>query len=569
MPNHSLLSEVTVESRGEGSSSEEEDEFGQEPEQEGHDIETSQPSLDNVDLDAIMRGPTPIKLRNLISIMESKEVGFDTEDEDDDMGPLEVEDDGAEERKYRRLSQHLAESSDEKEDVEDGGGDDDSKKRSMLPPKISARPNGSTSNAKDPVGSRTDVIPTSDSDDMRVSFSGAPDSTKALPEGNGKAAEALDLDKPSDTSPIGGTSLLCNKTEANNDPIEPADDLVESMHGRAFDIDPIEATTPPGLKATIPLSPVIHSTPKSGVVKRMKNRHGQHPNPSQIPVRADDPEMTRRAKVATGTGSDQLSIRGGTGRTRADLPHVSSQPVGRGATFAKMNGNAATPFHSQPLPKIPTSLAKWDVIRESSPSVMTDEIDRSSPLLDGPVEILGELAGQASDQNDVGERSDDGSADKSRKPLFELTESLVPFPDSQGNSPLQNHLDVPASQVPFPYSKYNAPIQKRFEVVEDSEFETDGGEKEKKTVAKGRRSIAPYRKLSDIAASQSALFSQSTPVVPRPSTLTSRKVWQADDADDETSSSDSDGGSQSHIPEAMRAGRLRSKKLKGLLGLNY
>jgi len=561
MPSNSLLEEVTVESRDEGSSSGEEDAFGHEPEQGRYDVdvEMGQPSLDGVDLDSIIRGPTPIKLHNLISTMESKEDESETEDEDVDMDPLEVEDDDVEERKYRRLSRRLPESSEEQEDDEDGGGDDDSEQRSMPPPKQSisnalpssgglklfARPNDSISNAKE-ARSRTNVIPTSDSDDTRVSVSGAPDGNKDLAEDDGKSAEAQDLDKPSGTPPAG--RLSPTHIETANDPIEPADDLVEE--GGAFDLDLIETTTPPGLKTTLPLSPVIHSTPKSGVAKRMKTRHGLYASPSQVPVpvRADEPEITRKAKVAAWT---QPSNRNGIGATRADLPRLSSQPVRKSAAVAKTNGHAATPSHSQPLPKAQTSLARWDAIHEPSPSIMTDEIDPSSPPLDGLGDILGELAGKASDQNDIdiGERSDNDSA-TSKERLFTLT----------------------ASQVPFPYSQYNAPIQKRIEVIEDSssmESEADGGvEKKKRAVAKTRKSMTPYRKLSDIA-SQSALFSQSAAVLPGSSAVASRKAWQVDDSDDETSSSDSDGGNHSHIPEAKRAGKLRSKKLKGLLGLHY
>lgn len=561
MPSNSLLAEVTVESRDEGSSSEEEDAFDHEPEQGGYDVdvEMGQPPLDGVDLDAIIKGPTPIKLDNLISTLELKEDESETEDEDVDMDPLEVEDDDVEERKYRRLSQRLPESSEEQEDDEDGGGDDDSEQRSMSPPKqnisnalplsgglkLSARSNDSISNAKE-AGSWTNVIPTSDSDDTRVSVSGAPDGNKELADDDGKSAEAQDLDKPSGTSPAGRLSPIHNEMETTNDPIELADDLV--IQDGAFDIDPIEATTPPGLKTTLPLSPVIHSTPKSGVAKRMKTRHGLYASPSQVPVRADEPEITRKAKVAART---QPSNRDGIGATRADLPRISSQPVGKSAAFAKTNGHAVTPSHSQPLPKAPTSLARWDAIHESSPSIMTDEIDASSPPLDGPGDILGELAGKASDQNDIDirERSDNEST-TSREPLFTLT----------------------ASQVPFPYSQYNAPIQKRFEVVGDSssmESEADVGvERKKRAVPKTRKSITPYRTLSDIA-SQSALFSQSAAALPGLSSTASRKARQVDDSDDETSSSDSDDGNHSHIPEAKRAGKLRSKKSKGLLGLRY
>jgi hypothetical protein len=558
MPNNSLLSEVAIESRDEGSSSEEEDEFDHQPVQEEHDVEVAQPSFDDVDLDAIIRGPKPIKLHNLISAMESKEDGSDTEDEDVDMGTLEVEDDGAEERKYRRLSQRLAESSEEQEDDEDGGGGDDNEQKSMLPPKqnifglssggpkLFAKPNDVISKAKDPAGNRAEIVPSSDTDDTRVSVTGAPDSNKDLGEDPGEAAEAPDVDKPSDTPPAGDILLLHNKPETNNDPIEPADDLVVTLDG-VFDTDPIEPTTPPSLKATVPLSPLIHSTPKSGVVKRMKNRHGEHPSPSQAPVRADEPEVNNRLtrgkkKVATRTSSDRPSTRRDTRAARADLLRISSQPVGRVGASATLSGHATTPSHSQPLPEASMSLAKWDVIHEHSPSIMTDEIDPSSPPLEEPGD---EPAGRAADHSD-GERSDDDSAAKSGEPLFTLT----------------------ASQVPFPYSQYNEPIQRRLEAASDSsdvESETNDGDVKKKIAAKPRGSIAAYPKLSDIAANQSALFSQSAVILPGSSSMAGRKVWQVDDEDDETSSSDSDDASQSHIPEANRAGKLRFKKPKGLL----
>ncbi|KAG1730762.1 hypothetical protein EDB19DRAFT_1369536 [Suillus lakei] len=218
VPSHSLLSEVTVESRDEGSSSEEEDEIAQEPEQEEHEPEAGQPSLEDVDLDAIMRGPGPIKLRNLIDTMETKDDGSDTEDESGDIGLLEVEDDGENERKYRRLSQRWVHSSEE-----EGDDDDESEQRSMPPPKqniseplpstaalISSAGPDETFNATDPTGSRKDGVQGDafDTDDTRVSASKAQHSDKDSTKDDGEAPEAPDLDKASDTSPARGTSAL-------------------------------------------------------------------------------------------------------------------------------------------------------------------------------------------------------------------------------------------------------------------------------------------------------------------------------------------------------------------------
>ncbi|KAG1730761.1 hypothetical protein EDB19DRAFT_2010606 [Suillus lakei] len=301
------------------------------------------------------------------------------------------------------------------------------------------------------------------------------------------------------------------------------------------DHDPIEVTTPPHLKSTRPLSLAAHSTPKSGLAKRMKNRHGELPSPSQLPVRADEPKaLTNHRFVAVRKQHEQTSF--------ASLRNQS-----KGA--ANLNGHGATPSHSQPLQKPPASLAKWSALREPSPSTLANELDLScSPIGQGG--ILGELAGKASDQNSAGEHSDDDSAGKVSESLFTL----------------------PASEVPFPYSQYNASVQKRIEVVPDSEPESEaeaGGERKKTTNTKMRRSRPPYRRLTDIA-SQGALFSQSTPVAPGPTTMANGKRGQADgDDDDSSSSSESDDEDRSHIPQAKRAGKLRSKKTKGLLSLNY
>lgn len=173
-----------------------------------------------------------------------------------------------------------------------------------------------------------------------------------------------------------------------------------------------------------------------------------------------------------------------------------------------------------------------------------DELD-SSPIRQGGT--LGEPAGQASEPHSAGGHSSDDSADKAGGSFFTL----------------------PASQVPFPHSQYNASLQKRMEVVPDSEPESEveaGGKKKKAMNAKSHRSIPPYRRLTDIA-SQASLFSQSTPVAPRPGATTNGMGGQADDDDDDDddSSSESDDEGQSHIPQAKRAGKLRSKKTKGLL----
>ncbi|KAG1847919.1 hypothetical protein F4604DRAFT_1813894 [Suillus subluteus] len=568
VPSHSLLSEVTVESRNEGSSSEEEDEIAQEPEQEEpereeHEPEPGQASLEDIDLDAIMRGPGPIKLRKLIDTLETKEEESDTEDEGGDIGPLEVEDDGENERKYRRLSQRWVNSSEE-----EGDEDDESEQHSMPPPKqniseplpSTAAPKpfvdpDQTSNATDPAGSKKDGVQGDafDTDATRVSVPKAQDGDKDLAKDAGKAPEVVDLDKASDTSPARGTTLSRNKADkpnTNDDPIEPADDLMDFQQVIASDNDPIEVTTP-NQKTAKPLSPLAHSTPKSGLAKRMKNRHGQLPSPSQFPVRADESKVNgsqragaegKKKNAATRTGNDKPSIRGGKGATRADPLRISSQPAKRSTNS---NGHGATPSHSQPLPKPPASLAKWSVLREPSPSMLMDELDSS---LIGQGGILGELAGKASDQNSAGEHSDDDSAGKADGSLFTL----------------------PASQVPFPHSQYNASVRKHMEVVPDSESESEaetGGKKKMTTNAKTHRSI-PYRRLTDIA-SQASLFSQSTPVAPRPSTMTNGMGRQADDDDDDDddddSSSESGDEGQSHIPQGKRAGKLRSKKTKGLL----
>lgn len=546
VPSHSLLSEVTVESRDEGSSSEEEDEIAREPEREEQEPQPSQPSLKDVDLDAIMRGPGPIKLRKLIDTLESKEEESDTEDEGGDIGPLEVEDDGENERKYRRLPQRWIDSS------EEGDEDDENEWHSMPPPKqniseplpSNAVPKPSagldeTFNATGPAGSKKDRVQGDafDTDATRVSLSKVQDSDNDLAKDAGEAPETVDLDKGLDTPPARGTALSHNKADTNDDPIEPADDLMEFQQVISSDNDPIEVTTPSNQKTTKPLSLAAHSTPKSGLAKRMKNRHGQLPSPSQFPVRADESKVNGSQKAgaegkknsATRTANDKPSIRGGKGATRADLRRISSQPAKRSAN---LNDHGATPSQSQPLPKPSASLVKCSLIGQGG--------------------TLGEFAGKASDKNSAGEHSDDDSAGKAGGSIFTL----------------------PASQVPFPHSQYNTSVQKRMEVVPDSEPESEaeaGGKKKKMTNAKSRRSIPPYRRLTDIA-SQASLFSQSTPVAPRPGAMSNGMGGQADEDedDDDDSSSESDDEGQSHIPQAKRAGKLRSKKPKGLLAsLNY
>ncbi|KAG1777477.1 hypothetical protein EV702DRAFT_263066 [Suillus placidus] len=375
VPSHSLLSEVTVESRDEGSSSEEDDEIAREPEQEEQEPQPSQPSLKDVDLDAIMRGPGPIKLRKLIDTLESKEEESDTEDEGGDIGPLEVEDDGENERKYRRLPQRWIDSSEE-----EGDEDDENEWHSMPPPKqniseplpSNAAPKPSagleeTSNATGPAGSKKDGVQGNafDTDATRVSLSKVQDSDKDSAKDAGEAPEAEDLDKGLHAPPARGTALSHNKADTYDDPIEPADDLMEFQQVITSDNDPIEVTTPSIQKTTKPLSLAAHSTPKSGLAKRMKDRHGQLPSPSQFPVRADESKVNGSQKAgaegkkkngATRTANDKPSIRGGKGATRADLLRISSQPAKRSTN---LNGHGATPSHSQPLPKPPASLVKW------------------------------------------------------------------------------------------------------------------------------------------------------------------------------------------------------------------
>lgn len=364
--------------------------------------------------------------------------------------------------------------------------------------------------------------------------------------------------------------------DEESDPIEPADDLVESMHSEE-EKEPQSSTR---VESESPRTP--------GRARRMKTRSGKIPQtdlpPGNIqskdapksssmppPPIPDTQQPAKRGRYVRLKGDEKATRKMSKAdekvqKTAAKLAEKDAKAKRRVEALAKKEATVvdseapkgspevsspvgpSTPLlNSQPAKSLPPSLDKWATIGAVSP-----EIPDSSPMM---VDELHSSSYKNPQAPPSAADSDPNSADPS-KPLF-----------------LHSN-----SQVPFPYSQWQAGSS----IVQPSDSPTESDSDEDTTMRPKRTpritsSSAPkYRRLTDIASQ--AMFSQDilsptpfplTPVFSDKSKATpggDDEDDEEDDDEDEDSGSDSEAERKSHIPKSRRAGNsLRRKRKVGLL----
>ncbi|KAF9232272.1 hypothetical protein BU15DRAFT_81425 [Melanogaster broomeanus] len=344
IPRNSYVSEVTIESRGDGSSSgssedESEEAVGDEepPVVQEHGTPAEQRSLAEEDLEAVIRGPRP-RRQSILQLLEKLPADNGkanaSEDEEGEGELEEDEEDETVDRSRQRLSRRIAGSSDEEAEVEE-----EESRSPSLSPQEAATASGSATHDQDgsfekPTEAQDgDVVMDPPTPGKQVDDSG--EETQVEPEESmavdhelpntdkEKATVGVVADSESPPVPATPTPQRSNVPRekpqepqdapeqaeveitpashsgvpptldvpdgVNADPIEPADDVDPPSGTRRSNDDPIEAGTPPPANLRPMLSDAAQSTPKPGVSKRMKTRGGRIPDDeTELPVLVKD-----------------------------------------------------------------------------------------------------------------------------------------------------------------------------------------------------------------------------------------------------------------------------------------
>ena len=587
---NSYLSEVTVESRDEGSSSESSDEMseGGVEHQElsvprRQQMPDERPSPSGVDLEAVIRGPASKRqsVLHLLDRIVGDEDEEEDEDEDEDEAQLE-EDPDEEAGQSRHLSRHTTRSSHSKSEEEESRSPSPScsvedTPNSRAPPVLQGQDDSSEEThvgSEDRVamdesirekGATATVEEQPTSPAPRASVLQPSDAPNNEPQ-ESEQTEADPIPKRDGRVPVASE----DPKEVGADPIEPADDLESPTASRSSNADPIEV---PSEDIGSLFTSVTQSSPKPGVSKRIKTRNGQ------IPVdEADRPVLLEQLASEAMDEVTPIAAKGRSGRKVMETPASQEPaPTRKSPRFSSLPPSTSTPVavvlmnhkakvgaRSSKATKTPAkrpaersdasqsraritptpSLVGWETLAEPSspslpqdePSVLIDELFSSSPQPD-----YTPIHGHLNNKEKKG---------RTRKPA---TSSQAE--SWGGKTRLSSLLSLSHSQNqtnPAPTAPPN-----------EKEGGTTDSEEEPKVVKKKMaRMPAGYRSLSQLA-SDAALFSPSLPTPANKSVANGKaKKRPADDSSSSSSSSDADEANGSeHIPQGRRAGSaLKTKK---------
>ena len=604
IPSNSNLSEVTVECRDEGSSSESDvmsggrnKHNGESPAPLKRKTQDKRPSPSNDDLEAVIRGPA-LRRQSILHVLdriedEDKKDSESEEDEDE----VELEEDLEKEidLSLSRLSKHVVSSSEEEEEESvspspsfpaqgnSGVNIQDSnslaeKSKSMEhrghdvvmgncidPPVLRGQDNDSSEETHVGSEDRMEVDDTVGEKGVATIVEeqlSLPPSTVFFPEpldepsNEPKESGKKEVDPTADGD--GRTPAASNvPAEAEVDPIEPADDLEPPSTSRTLNSDPIEALAE---DAGSLFTGTDQSTPKPGVTKRIKTRDGR--------ILEDDAEHpVLLTQLATSTLEEvTLPTKGKSRRRVMKTPASQEQePMQRrtrsGSLFSTPAAarllnhrmSATTPARRSERRMNGSQISTKDNQARNaarigpSPSLVNWETlaEPSSPslLLDEPSVHADELMSSSQPEDSaVVERLNAKSTPAQKNRLFDLSSSQIPFPYSQHKS---------KSAATF--------LNGKEEAATDSDSEQE---------VKMTKKKAAYRPLSQLA-SQAVHFSPSLPTPINKSVAGTKTKKRAADKDSSSpsSSSDEDEASKStHIPRGRRAGaKLETKKRKSLL----
>lgn len=340
-------------------------------------------------------------------------------------------------------------------------------------------------------------------------------------------------------------------------PSATIDSLASQVTGEHID-DPI-ASADESQRHMSPIENEPPSTPRSGLVQRMKDRMGRLP--SRSPGLGAMAPPSRRPSQNDTMPSQGICIQPLSpsalppGERDRDASRSPSPTLGR-TKLPKTPGMLTSMISGIPRRTASlenaTPLATWTILadggslpeafQDTDSSIMVDEL-RSSPQAQESQKGL--LTSPKTNSSHA--HSNRGSS-PSHEPLFIHTSSQAAFPYSQWQS-IPPDLEYPSS----PKGNGASPNDS------DDEDEVAAAVKTSRIT----RPIGTYRKLTDIA-SQPTLFSTPPPVL-KPASFArpgdTRDMYGSSARDDEDDESDSDTDSDeeavSHIPKSRRAGAIR------------
>ena len=627
IPGGSNLSEVTVESRDEGSSSESSDDTSEGAvKQQGlpapwrQKTPDEQPLPSNDDLEAVIRGPA-LKRQSILHfldrIVEDKD---DVSDSEKDEAELE-EDPEETGRSRRRSSRHITRPSDSESEEEGSRSPSPSRSAAHTSNNLGHDVQGSNKPVKESAEHQDRDIIMRDSvnpflleeqDEGSSEESHAGSEDRIVVDGSIEEKVAAVVEEqllspaprasvlpPSDAPSSGpqesrekdvdparnrdGSVPVASEVlkEVEVDPIEPADDLEPPTVSRSSNADPIET---PSEDIGLLFASMTQSTPKPGVSKRIKTRNGQIPDDE-----ADRPVLLEQL-------TDEVTpvpAKGGSRRKLTETPPSQGPPTRKSPRFsvppststpaavvllnhrAKLGARAGkaakTPAkQSEEYSDASQSMARDNTAQDGTrlaptPSVIRWETlaEPSSPSLPHETSVLIDELMSSSPHPDANPIR--GRLNKEKK-----SRSRKPAPSHQAESSQgkERLFDLSSSQIPFPYSQKQTNLAPTaFPNGKETEGTTDS-EEEPKVAKKKAKQAAGYRSLSQLA-SQATLFSPSLPT-PASKSMTNGKAKKrpADDSSSSSSSSDADEANGSeHIPRGRRAGSVleSNKKRKSIL----
>ncbi|KAF8135758.1 hypothetical protein EV363DRAFT_1321560 [Boletus edulis] len=612
MPSNSYLSEVTVERRDEGSSSDSSDGTSDEEvepqESSAHQRQNTpdkQPSPSNDDLEAGVRGPVSKRK----SVHPFIDLGDDDSQSEEDQAELEEDPDEETSRSRRQLSTRMSHSSDSENEEEE-----ESRSRSPLPsrsaedtsndlgPGVQSSNMSSEKSAENQEGNVViqdsvdrHVLEGQDDDDSEETHVGSED-RMAVDESVGEKGvisgvqehpspsvpSATVLQPPSDepqesaTTQVDpapdrdGSVLVATEVlkDVEADPIESAEDLEPPVASRSLNADPIEA---PSEDIGSFFSRLTQSTPKPGVSKRIKTRSGQ-----VLDDEADGPVLLEQlASEAT----NEVPVKGKSRRKSSVsqelvsirksprfncLPPATSTP----AAVALLNHRSKSGTRTGQGKGVKTPAKQAEERLDASRSGAKDAAQKLARIAPTPSLVRWEiLADPSSPSVQLDEPSLHIDELMSSSPNLEENTLVRPnnkekkgrprkaamssqAKSSQGKERL---FDPSSSQIPFPYSqKLTDPAPAASLNGKESEGETDSEDDEPKVVKRLTKAPVRFRSLSQLAT-QATLFSPSLSMTTNKS-VTNGKAKKHVAAEESSSSSSS--SSSSDADEANGSGHI-------------
>ncbi|KAK7692921.1 hypothetical protein QCA50_004560 [Cerrena zonata] len=405
IPAGSVISEVTVESHGEGSSDEDESDsedeaplaaavkLGRSAGSKGPKI--SKP-LDTTDLEAVLHGPPRSSQAILAAIVS------DSEEDKDENKYLDSDEEDAEleeqktDKAFRRLSKHFQK--------EDSPSDDDD--APLVPPTVmdadpkapkkSQPPRSRLSSTSSSERAVEDTVGRAESAESEV-----PETTPSEPSPLADNRElSLEIPPPTSTATLVGSSdpieadspvrprpPVLSSQENPDDPIEPADEFLPNKKNAPvidadIDLDSIEVDeeeiNPEAIITPPPLSPI-----KPGTAKRMKDRRGKALN--------DDPEhLIVPAKVvaeSTPAAVPRVTRKRGASVSQpppTPKPLASNRPTREPASQPLVTKKPSSGVRARPPRSVPAPATAPDLAAASSTASTSTTVP--APTADAPAE---------------------------------------------------------------------------------------------------------------------------------------------------------------------------------------